>query len=198
LVLNQSGICTVIVFLSYNNVLLWQEQGIFIFSNILGNQKETILFIYFISYLIFIYLFIHLFTIRYSLNLYFKLHLLSLFPLRNPSYPIPLPWLTNPPTPISLSWHSPTLVYQAFTRPRASPLIDVPQGHPLLHMWVEPWVPPGVPFGWWFSPGSSGGTGWFISFQVKSFHRHLKNCWESRRKFWVWFMIQCYHKNYKL
>jgi hypothetical protein len=25
-------------------------------------------------------------------------------------------------------------------------------------MWLEPWVPTCVLFGWWFSPGSSGGT----------------------------------------
>jgi hypothetical protein len=63
-----------------------------------------------------------------------------------------LPLLTNPPKPASLSWHSPTLGHRAFTEPRASPLIDVPQGHPLLHMGLEPWVPPCVLFGWWFSP----------------------------------------------
>ena len=38
------------------------------------------------------------------------------------------------------------------TRPKASPLLDVPQVHPLLHMRLEPWVPPCVLFGWWFSP----------------------------------------------
>ena len=35
--------------------------------------------------------------------------------------------------------------------PRASPT-DVQQGHPLLHMLLEPWVPPCVLFGWLFSP----------------------------------------------
>jgi hypothetical protein len=40
----------------------------------------------------------------------------------------------------------------AFTEPRASPSIDKPQGHALLHMQLEPWVPPCVLFGWWFSP----------------------------------------------
>jgi hypothetical protein len=40
----------------------------------------------------------------------------------------------------------------AFTRQRASPFTDVPQGHPLLHMKLKPWVPPCVLFGWWFSP----------------------------------------------
>ena len=34
---------------------------------------------------------------------------LSSFPHRNPPIPFPLPLLTNPPTPFSLSWHSPTL-----------------------------------------------------------------------------------------
>jgi hypothetical protein len=68
-------------------------------------------------------------------------------PLKSP-YPIPLPLLTNPPTPASLSWRSPTLGHLVFTRPRASPLIDVPQRHPLLHMRLETWFPPCVPFGW--------------------------------------------------
>jgi hypothetical protein len=64
----------------------------------------------------------------------------------------PSPLLTNPPTPASLSWPSPTLEHGAFTRPKASTLIVVPQGHPLLHMWLEPWVPPCILFGWLFSP----------------------------------------------
>ena len=66
--------------------------------------------------------------------------------------PIPslLPLPTNPPTTASLSWHSPTL--GPITSPRASPLLDVPQVHSLLHMRLEPWVPPCVLFGWWFSP----------------------------------------------
>jgi hypothetical protein len=33
----------------------------------------------------------------------------------------------------------------------ASLSIDAWQGHPLLHMQLEPWVPPCVLFGWWFS-----------------------------------------------
>jgi hypothetical protein len=50
----------------------------------------------------------------------------------------PPPLLTNPPTPASLSWHSPTVGHHAFTRPRASLLTDVPQGQPLLHMRLKP------------------------------------------------------------
>jgi hypothetical protein len=68
---------------------------------------------------------------------------------KNP-IPFPHPLLTNPPTPVFLSWHSPTL--GPFTRPRAFPLIDVPEDHPLLHIQLEPWVPLCVHFGWWFSP----------------------------------------------
>ena len=70
--------------------------------------------------------------------------------------PIPstFPLLTNPPTPTSPSWNSPTLGHWAFTRPRASPLIDVPQVYPLLHMQLEPWIPSCALFGWfglvWF------------------------------------------------
>jgi hypothetical protein len=55
---------------------------------------------------------------------------------KNPIIPPP-PQITNTPTPASLSWHSATLGHRAFTKPRASPQIDVPQGHPLLHMWLK-------------------------------------------------------------
>jgi hypothetical protein len=79
---------------------------------------------------------------------------LSLFLISIPKTPLshpPIPMLTNPPTPTSLSWHSPTLGQKAFTKPNATPLIGVLQGHPLLHMWLEVWVPPCALFGWWFS-----------------------------------------------
>jgi hypothetical protein len=66
-------------------------------------------------------------------------------------YPHPLSLLTDPPTPASWPCHSPTLGHRAFTKPRASPPIDVQQGHPLLYIWLEPWVSPCVLFGWWFS-----------------------------------------------
>ena len=72
--------------------------------------------------------------------------------------PFPFSLLTNPPTPASLAWHSPVLGHQAFTGPRASPSIDVQQGHPLLHMQLEPWAPPCVLFGG-LLPGRSQGTG---------------------------------------
>ena len=77
---------------------------------------------------------------------------LFLVSLLKTPYPIPLPLLTNPPTPTSWSWHSPTLGYRAFTGLRTSLPIDDQQGHPLLHIQLEPWVLPCVPFGWWFSP----------------------------------------------
>jgi hypothetical protein len=60
--------------------------------------------------------------------------------------------LTNPLTPTSWSWNSPTLGHQVFTGPRASPPTDDQRGHPLLHMQMESWVPPCVFFGWWFRP----------------------------------------------
>jgi hypothetical protein len=80
-------------------------------------------------------------------------------------YPISSPLLLhiNPPTPVSLSWHSPIL--GPFTRPRVSPLIDVPQGHPLLHKQLEPWVSPHVFFGWWFSPWELWGY-WLVHIVV--------------------------------
>jgi hypothetical protein len=31
------------------------------------------------------------------------------------------------------------LGHQTFTGPRASPLFDARQGHPLLHLWLEPY-----------------------------------------------------------
>jgi hypothetical protein len=46
----------------------------------------------------------------------------------------------------------PTLGHWAFTGPRASLPIDVWQGHPLLHMQLEPCGPPCILFDWWFSP----------------------------------------------
>jgi hypothetical protein len=37
------------------------------------------------------------------------------------------------------------------------------QGHPLLHMQLEPWDPPHALFGWWFSPWElSLGGFWFV------------------------------------
>jgi hypothetical protein len=92
------------------------------------------------------------FIIRYFLYLHFKCYPLSSFPLQKPPIPSPLTLLTNPPTPVSWSWHSPILGHRAFTEPRTSPPIDDRQGHPLLHMQLKPWVPPCVLFGWWFSP----------------------------------------------
>jgi hypothetical protein len=47
--------------------------------------------------------------------------------------------------------NSTTLGHQAFTSPSVFPLIDAREGHPLLHMQLEPWVPSCVFFGWWFS-----------------------------------------------
>ena len=39
------------------------------------------------------------------------------------------------------------------------------QGHPLLHMQLEPWVPPCVLFGWWFSPWELWGY-WLVHIVV--------------------------------
>jgi hypothetical protein len=67
-----------------------------------------------------------------------------------------------PPTHSHLpASHSPTLVHPAFTGPRDSPPIDYWQGHPLLHMQLEPWVPPCVLLDWWFSPWKLWGL-WLI------------------------------------
>jgi hypothetical protein len=78
--------------------------------------------------------------------------------------------LTNPPTPASLSSLFMKKFYSSYnstsqliisihwsikpSQYQGSLLIhvDVPQGYPLLHMWLELWVPPCVLFGWWFNP----------------------------------------------
>jgi hypothetical protein len=65
-----------------------------------------------------------------------------------PPIPSPNTLLPNPTTPASWPWHSPTLVLRTFTGPRTSPPIDDLQGHPLLHMHLEPWVPPCALFAW--------------------------------------------------
>jgi hypothetical protein len=88
-----------------------------------------------------------------------------------PSIPSSLPLLlwgcspTHPPTPVSLPWHSPTLGHRTFPGPRASPPIDVQQGHPLLHMCLEPWIPPCVVFGLWFSTWELWGF-WLVDIVV--------------------------------
>ena len=86
----------------------------------------------------------------------FTFQVISPFLVLPPDIPSPVsslfPLLTNSLTPASWPWHSPTLGHRAFTGPRTSSPIDVPLGHPLLHMQLEPWVPPCVLFSWWFNP----------------------------------------------
>ena len=55
------------------------------------------------------------------------------------------------PTPAPLPWHSPALGDWAFIGPRYSSPTDA-QGHPVLHLMMEPWLPPNVLLGWWFRP----------------------------------------------
>ena len=76
--------------------------------------------------------------IRYFLYLHFKCYPLSWFPSGKLTVPSPLHLLTNVPTTPFWLWHSPTIGHRAFTGPRASPPIDVKQGHPRLHMQLEP------------------------------------------------------------
>ena len=80
--------------------------------------------------------FLKFISIRYFLYLHFKF-----YPLSSPETPLSHP-----------SSHSPTLWHRAFIRLRASPLTDVPQVHPLLHMRQEPWVPLCVLFVCWIGP----------------------------------------------
>jgi hypothetical protein len=110
--------------------------------------------------------FIFYLFIGYFLYLHFKCY--SLFqssPQNFLCHPPPLASMRvypHPPTPDSPPWHFPTLGHWVFTGQRTSPPIDDQQGHPLLHLWLEPWVPPCVLFGWWHSPWESGESGWLI------------------------------------
>jgi hypothetical protein len=82
--------------------------------------------------------------------------MLSSFPVSPPKtfYPIPpSPYLPTHPFPlprpdISLHWG----IKPSQDQGPLLPLMFIQQGHPLLHMQLEPWVPPCVFFGWWFSP----------------------------------------------
>jgi hypothetical protein len=88
------------------------------------------------------------FFITYFLYLHFKCYPLSWFPPQKlPSHPLSSCFyehvsLTHLRSSASLTWHSPTLRHQAFTRPRVSPSIDAQQNHLLLHIWLKSWVPP--------------------------------------------------------
>ena len=103
--------------------------------------------------------------IRYFLYLHFKCYPISWFPLQKLPIPSPLSLFTNPPTSASLSWHSPTLGHRTFSGPRVSSPVNARQGHPLLHMHLEPWIPPWVLFGGGLVPGNSVGY-WFVHIVV--------------------------------
>jgi hypothetical protein len=109
--------------------------------------------------------------IGYFLYLHFKYYPLCRFPLQKPNIPPPLTlllwgWSPNrPPTPHSLPWLSLILGHGAFTGPRASLPIDAKQGHPLLHMQLEPWVIHDHSLVRDVVPGSSGGV-WLVDIVV--------------------------------
>jgi hypothetical protein len=95
----------------------------------------------------------------FSLYLHFKCYPLFWFPLRKPPILSPLPLLTNPPTPTSWPWYSPTLRHRALTGPRVSPSIDDLLGLLLLHMQLELRVPSCPSLLGGITTGSSGDTG---------------------------------------
>jgi hypothetical protein len=78
----------------------------------------------------------------------------SLKPLSHPPspcfYEVVLP--TSRPTLASLPYYSPILGHRVFTQPRTSSPIDARQGHPLLHIQLEPRLPPCILLGWRFTP----------------------------------------------
>jgi hypothetical protein len=69
----------------------------------------------------------------------FTFQMLSPFTVPPPPNPPTRYSSTHPPTSTSLLTHSPTLRHPAFRGPRLSFPIDAQQGHPLLHMQLEPW-----------------------------------------------------------
>ena len=89
--------------------------------------------------------------IGYFVYLHFKCYFLSQVPLQKIAIPSTFPCFyedaSHSLTPASLPSQSPTL-----RQDQGHHLIVAQQGHPLLHMHLEPWVPLCVLFGWWFSP----------------------------------------------
>jgi hypothetical protein len=111
----------------------------------------------------FLYLILYVFSFLLDIYL-FTFQMISHFlisPLKI-TYSLTSPLITNPHTPTSFSWHSPTLGHRAFTGTRASPPIGNWQDHPLLHMGLEPCVFHVYSLVAGLVPGSCGGTGWFI------------------------------------
>ena len=91
--------------------------------------------------------------IGYFLYLHFKCYTLSPSlwnPLCLPSSPCFCEGV-HPPISTFLPSHSLTLRHRTFTGSWDSSPINTWQGHPLLHMQLEPWVPPCVLLGWWLN-----------------------------------------------
>jgi hypothetical protein len=100
------------------------------------------------------------FLFSFLLDIFF-IYISNVIPFPGPSLPRNPP-IPSSPTPASMRGflHPPTHplpppllplhwgIYQAFIGPRTSLPIDAWQGHPLLHMQLEPCVL----LGWWFSP----------------------------------------------
>ena len=60
--------------------------------------------------------------------------------------------LPRPPSYCTMLQHPPTLGHKTSSGPRTSPPIDVREGHPLLHMYLEPYILPSTLLSWWSSP----------------------------------------------
>jgi hypothetical protein len=101
------------------------------------------------------FLFLLIFSFLFDL---FTFPILYPFPISPHNPPVLSPLLlllwgcapTHSPAPASLPSHSPTMGHRDFTGPRTSSLIDACQGHPVLHIFLEPWVAPCVLLGCWF------------------------------------------------
>jgi hypothetical protein len=153
------------------------EEHILLHSNIIVCPREhkrilITIFVIFLHSLIFFF-YGSFFLILDILFIYISKFGSSWFSLYKPPIPVHLTLLlwgcspTNPPTSTHPhpSWHLAILEHPALTWPRASPPIDARQGHPQLHMLLEPWVPACVFFGWCFSPWELWGV-WLVDIVV--------------------------------
>jgi hypothetical protein len=137
-----------------NNIDLWiRVRKILAFNFWLRSSLHSYFF-----FLIFLFL-LDIFFIYISNVILFPLYPPEK-PLSHPSSPCFYGGAPTPSTLTSLPSNFPSLGHLAFIGPRASPPIDVQQGHPLLHMWQELWVTPCVLLYWWLSPWELWGSGW--------------------------------------
>jgi hypothetical protein len=143
-------------------------RALFLSSSKWGNQDLYI-------FTLFIYLYLHteLFKCQNCWESFFFLDIVFIYISNVILFPFSLQKSHNTiPLPLLLWPHTHSHLYAiAFSytgvlslhRTEAPSPINVSQGHPVLHMWLQPWVPPCVLFDWWFSFWDIWGGGWCCS-----------------------------------